>query len=116
MSDLALWPIGNCQVSALVDGAAGLVWGCQPQVDGDPLFCGLLSPRRDDTDEQPLPPGEWRISLVDQVSAEPRYLKASPIITTRLTDERGGAVDVIDFCPRFERSERMYRQIGRAHV
>ena len=112
MSDLALWPIGNCQVSALVDGAAGLVWGCQPQVDGDPLFCGLLSPRRDDTDEQPLPPGEWRISLVDQVSAEPRYLKASPIITTRLTDERGGAVDVTDFCPRFERSGRMYRPVA----
>src|SRR3546814_1099348 len=33
MSNLSLWPIGNCQVSALVDEAAGLVWGCQPRVD-----------------------------------------------------------------------------------
>jgi hypothetical protein len=45
MSDLNLWPIGNCQVSALVDSEAALVWACAPQVDGDPLFCALLSPK-----------------------------------------------------------------------
>ena len=39
MTDLSLWTIGNCQVSALIDEAAGLVWGCQPRIDGDPLFC-----------------------------------------------------------------------------
>ncbi len=44
MADLSLWPIGNCQVSALVDREAGFVWGCAPRVDGDPLFCSLLEP------------------------------------------------------------------------
>ena len=46
-NDLSLWPIGNCQVSTLVDGEAGFVWGCAPRVDGDPLFCALLEPKLD---------------------------------------------------------------------
>ena len=39
---LDLWPIGNCQVSALVDRAGRFVWGCVPRVDGDPVFSSLL--------------------------------------------------------------------------
>ena len=42
-SDLELWPIGNCQVSGLIDSRGGLVWGCVPRVDGDPAFCALLN-------------------------------------------------------------------------
>jgi len=104
MSDLDLWPIGNCQVSALVDRAAGFVWACQPRVDGDPLFCALLEPKS--------APGLWRIELEGQVSAAPRYLKNTPVLVTRLTDGEGGVVDVYDFCPRFERSGRMYRPVA----
>ena len=66
MSNLDLWPIGNCQVSALVDREAGFVWGCQPRVDGDPLFCSLLDPEGEGEDQR----GVWRISLENQVSAE----------------------------------------------
>src|SRR4051794_18972130 len=66
MADLALWPIGNCQVSALVDGAAGFVWACAPRVDGDPLFCALLEP---EGAAEP-PRGAWRIALEGQVAAE----------------------------------------------
>jgi len=105
MTSLDLWPIGNCQVSALVDNAAGLVWGCQPRVDGDPLFCSLLEPK----DEVR---GEWRVSLEGQVLAEPRYLKNTPILVTRLTDAEGGIAEVYDFCPRFDRSGRMYRPVA----
>jgi GH15 family glucan-1,4-alpha-glucosidase len=108
MSDLDLWPIGNCQVSALADGAAGLVWACQPRVDGDPMFCSLLDPKG----ESELPRGEWRISVENQVSAEPRYLKNTPILATRLTDADGAVAEVFDFCPRFERSGRMYRPVA----
>jgi len=106
MSSLDLWPIGNCQVSALADGAAGLVWACQPRVDGDPLFCRLLEPK--DAPER----GEWRIALENQVSAEPAYLKNTPILVTRLTDAEGQSCDVFDFCPRFERVGRMYRPVA----
>ncbi len=108
MTNLSLWPIGNCQVSALVDEAAGLVWGCQPRVDGDPLFCSLLNPKG----EGPLPAGEWRISVENQVKAEQWYLRNTPILVTRLTDGDGGAVEIFDFCPRFQRSGRMYRPVA----
>ena len=41
-ASLELWPIGNCQVSALIDRAGRYVWGCIPRVDGDPAFSSLL--------------------------------------------------------------------------
>jgi GH15 family glucan-1,4-alpha-glucosidase len=112
MRDLDLWPIGNCQVSALVDGDGGFVWACQPRVDGDPLFCSLLEPKG----ESAIPRGEWRISLENQVSAEPRYLKNTPILVTRLQDADGGVAELYDFCPRFERSGRMYRPVAFARI
>ena len=37
-SSLELWPVGNCQVSGMYDERGGLVWGCVPRVDGDPVF------------------------------------------------------------------------------
>ena len=112
MADLSLWPIGNCQVSALVDREAGFVWGCAPRVDGDPLFCSLLEPKG----ESALPRGEWRISVEDQVSAEQSYLRNTPILTTRLTDSEGAVAEIFDFCPRFERSGRMYRPVAFARI
>ncbi|HYE26925.1 MAG TPA: glycoside hydrolase family 15 protein [Allosphingosinicella sp.] len=108
MADLSLWPIGNCQVSALVDGEAGFVWGCAPRVDGDPLFCSLLEPKR----ESPVARGEWRISVENQVAAEQSYVRNTPILTTRLTDADGAVAEIFDFCPRFERSGRMYRPVA----
>jgi GH15 family glucan-1,4-alpha-glucosidase len=101
MADLALWPIGNCQVSALVDSEGGFVWACQPRVDGDPLFCSLLGGG-----------GEWRIAVENQVSAEQSYLRNTPILTTRLTDADGAVAEIFDFCPRFERSGRVYRPVA----
>ncbi|WP_265562671.1 glycoside hydrolase family 15 protein [Sphingomicrobium arenosum] len=114
MNNLNLWPIGNCQVSALVDDQAGFVWGCQPQVDGDPLFCSLLEPKGEG--RVGLPRGEWRFALEKQVSAEPRYDGNSPILITRLTDEDGGAVDVYDFCPRYMAKGRLYRPVAFARI
>ena len=108
MKDLNLWPIGNCQVSALIDAKAGLVWGCAPRVDGDPLFCSLLDPKQ----EEAMPRGEWRLSVENQISAEQRYLRNTPILVTRLTDADGGIAEVFDFCPRFDRSGRMYRPVA----
>ncbi|HEY6917181.1 MAG TPA: glycoside hydrolase family 15 protein [Allosphingosinicella sp.] len=112
MKNLSLWPIGNCQVSALVDEECGYVWSCAPQVDGDPLFCSLLDPKG----ESPLPRGEWRIALEGQVSAEQRYLRNTPILVTKLTDENGGIAEVFDFSPRFYRSGRMYRPVAFARI
>ncbi|MGN3974199.1 glycoside hydrolase family 15 protein [Tsuneonella sp. SYSU-LHT278] len=102
---LELWPVGNCQVSGLIDDEAGLVWGCVPRVDGDPVFCALVNGERQDV-------GVWRFALEDQVSATQRYVRNTPILVTRLEARDGSAVEISDFCPRFERSGRMYRPVA----
>ena len=106
---LELWPIGNCQVSALIDGAAGLVWGCAPRIDGDPVFCALVNGDRQGV-------GVWRFSLEGQVGASQHYVRNTSILVTRLEAEDGSAVEITDFSPRFERSGRMYSPVAFARV
>ncbi|WP_120718215.1 glycoside hydrolase family 15 protein [Tsuneonella amylolytica] len=108
-SSLELWPVGNCQVSGLIDDRAGLVWGCIPRVDGDPVFCALLGGERQDQ-------GVWRFELDGQVSATQSYVRNTPILVTRLEADDGSAVEVSDFAPRFERSGRMYRPVAFARI
>ena len=103
---LDLWPIGNCQVSALVDRSGRFVWGCLPRIDGDPAFCSLL-------DDAP-PAGEgafgfWEIDLDGAVETSQHYLRNTPILVTRHADAAGNAIEVTDFAPRFRRNGRMYR-------
>ena len=108
-ASLELWPIGNCQVSGLIDAAAGLVWACVPRVDGDPIFCALLNGERQDR-------GVWRFELEGQTAATQRYERNTPILVTRLEAADGSAVEITDFCPRFERSGRMYRPVAYARI
>ena len=103
-ADLELWPIGNCQVSGLVDRTGALVWGCVPRVDGDPVFCALLNGDRRDA-------GIWRFELEGQTSLEQHYERNTAILVTRIEAEDGSAVEIRDFCPRFESSGRMYRPV-----
>jgi GH15 family glucan-1,4-alpha-glucosidase len=110
---LDLWPIGNCQVSALVDRNGRFVWGCVPRVDGDPAFSSLLdaAPRAAEGAR-----GFWEIDLEDCVDTAQHYLENTPILVTRHTDRDGNAIEVIDFCPRFRRSGRMYRPVAFARI
>ncbi|RPF72513.1 glycoside hydrolase family 15 protein [Aurantiacibacter spongiae] len=105
VSDLELWPVGNCQVSGLIDRRGGIVWGCVPRVDGDPTFCALLNGSSQDV-------GVWRFELEGQVSARQEYIRNTPNLVTTLEAEDGSAVEILDFCPRFERSGRMYRPVA----
>jgi GH15 family glucan-1,4-alpha-glucosidase len=109
MPTLDLWPIGNCQVSALIDRAGRFVWGCVPKVDGDPLFASLLD-GRDPTADDAV--GLWAIDLEDCASVEQHYLTNTPILVTRMTDASGSVIEITDFCPRFERLGRMYRPVA----
>jgi len=97
-----LWPIGNCQVSALVDRTGRFVWGCVPRVDGDPAFSALL-----DADEPET--GYWAIEMEGATRTSQHYLRNTPILVTRHEDDSGNAVEVTDFCPRFTREGRAYR-------
>ena len=110
---LALAPIGNCAVSALVDGAGRFVWACAPRVDGDPLFCNLLSGRDPGDDDAP---GVWAIDLQDCVETSQSYDRNTATLRTVLTDARGGAVELVDFCPRYRRFNRtLSARCVRAH-
>ncbi|MXO61272.1 glycoside hydrolase family 15 protein [Altererythrobacter salegens] len=93
----------------MIDEAAGLVWGCVPRVDGDPVFCALLKGDRQDR-------GVWRFELEGQVSATQHYERNTPILVTRLEANDGSAVEISDFCPRFERSGRMYRPVAYVRI
>lgn len=103
MSTLDLGVIGNCAIAALVDRQATIVWGCFPRLDGDPVFCSLL-------DESAAEKGGFfATELIDQAHATQAYLVNSAILKTTLIDSAGGAVEIIDFAPRFPLHERIYR-------
>lgn len=108
-ADLELWPIGNCQVSGLIDREGALVWGCVPRVDGDPVFCSLLNGDNRDA-------GVWRFELEGQVSSSQHYIRNTPILITRLDAEDGSAVEILDFCPRYEGKGRMYRPVAMGRI
>lgn len=106
---LDLWPIGNCQASALIDRRGRFVWGCTPRIDGEPAFSSLL-------DDNP-PGGEgargfWEIDLEGCVRTTQSYLRNTPILVTRHEDAEGSAIEVTDFCPRFQRTGRVYRPVA----
>jgi len=109
-ASLDLWPIGNCQVSALVDRAGRFVWACVPRVDGDPVFSALLGGM------EPADDGYWGIELEDCVSIDQAYRRNTPVLISRHTDRAGNAVDVIDFCPRVQRRDRTYRPVAFARI
>jgi len=101
---LELGLIGNCEVAALIDEHASIVWGCLPRVDADPVFCSLLTT---DTGEDER--GVFGIALQDAARDTQRYLRNTAILETVLHDTHGNALRVVDFCPRFRARGRMFR-------
>jgi GH15 family glucan-1,4-alpha-glucosidase len=97
--DLAL--IGNGRTAALIDPCGRIVWWCYPRYDGDPVFCRLLS----GTEEK----GFADVLLDGMVEYRSEYLRNTAIVSTILTDRRGGSVRITDFAPRFRHYERIFR-------
>jgi GH15 family glucan-1,4-alpha-glucosidase len=108
-ASLDLWPIGNCQVSALVDRAGRFVWACVPRVDGDPVFAALVAGSDVGDPGGPVSSSVWAIDLCDSVSIDQRYMRNTPVLISRHYDDAGNAAEVIDFCPRVQARNRTYR-------
>ncbi|MFO1184932.1 MAG: glycoside hydrolase family 15 protein [Bauldia sp.] len=102
-SSLDLGVIGNAAIAALLDGEGGIVWFCVPRLDGDPVFCRLLSGDK--------PFGEWRIVVPHLVHAEQSYRRNTAILETILTDADGSSVRIVDFAPRFRSQSRVFRPV-----
>lgn len=108
-SNLDLAPIGNCSVSALVDRQGRFVWACAPRIDGDPVFSALMdgaSPEH----------GFWAVELEGLVAVEQAYVRNTAVLRTVLRAGDGGAVEILDFCPRHLKHARIYRPIAFARV
>jgi pentatricopeptide repeat protein len=105
---LDLWPIGNCQVSALLDRAGRFVWGCVPRVDGYPVFSLLLDNETPGTAAR----GIWAIELEDCAGITQDYVRNTPVLVSRHADRAGGIIEVSDFCPRIRRADRTYRPVA----
>jgi GH15 family glucan-1,4-alpha-glucosidase len=96
--DLAL--VGNGTIGALIDERGSVVWCCFPRFDGDPAFCGLLG-----GDPPAKPHGVFTIDIDDATRTEQAYLPDTPILVTRIFDDRGDGVEITDFCPRYGPNE-----------
>ena len=104
-SNLHLGVIGNGSFGALVDARGRVVWACLPAFDGDPAFCALLSPRTQDG-------GDFGIELEDFARAEQGYVANTAVLRTVLHDSHGGAVEILDFAPRWRQNGRFYRPVS----
>lgn len=102
-SSLDLGLIGNCQVGALIDSAAEIVWYCLPRFDGDPVFNSLLQEHETGSGK-----GYCSIELIEQIKTEQCYLPNSAVLVTRCTDMQGGVIEITDFAPRFRQHRRMF--------
>ena len=102
--NLELGVIGNCEVAALIDEKASIVWGCLPAPDGDPAFCALLS---DDTGEDAT--GVFAVDMRDAATWTQRYLRNTAILETVIHDTHGNALRIVDFCPRYVTRGRIFR-------
>ena len=102
-ASLDLGVTGNCIISALIDREARVVWSCLPRLDGDPVFHALVD------DGAASGRGYWSIELAGFERSEQEYVANTAVLVTRLFSSNGSAVEVTDFCPRFEREGRMFR-------
>jgi hypothetical protein len=103
MNTLDLGLVGNGSFGALVDARGRVVWSCLPAFDGDPAFCALLQPKIDG--------GDWSVELEDFSHAEQHYIDNTAVLRTLLHDAHGGAIELVDFAPRWRQHGRFYRPV-----
>jgi GH15 family glucan-1,4-alpha-glucosidase len=101
-ANLDLAVIGNCQIAALIDAPGSIVWACLPRLDGDPVFCGLLSPVGD------AGRGTFSISMEGAARIRQRYVRNTAVVET-VHEGSEATVRVTDFCPRFQTRDGVHR-------
>jgi GH15 family glucan-1,4-alpha-glucosidase len=103
-ASLELALIGNCTVGALVSRSGSIVWCCLPRFDSLPVFDALLA----SADGLPLD-GAMTVELEGLARVEQAYDPGTAIVRTRLWDDRGQGVELVDFAPRFVNRDRVFR-------
>ena len=103
MNNLDLALIGNSDIAALINARGTIVWSCMPRFDSDAVFCSLLRERPNAGDF-----GFFAVEIADFARAEQAYVEHTAILSTRLHDLHGGAIEIVDFAPRFNQYGRMF--------
>jgi len=94
--------IGNCAFLALVDTHANVGWLCWPRFDSSFVFGTLLDDEKGGSfSVEP----EW-----ETFTSQQEYIYNTNILETTFNCE-DGSFKVIDFAPRFENYERMYKPL-----
>src|ERR1700754_2394490 len=106
MSSLDLAVIGNSSVAPLVDRQARIVFASLPRLDSDPVFCALL--RGGDAAGAAPADGALSVELIDYSESEQTYLENTAVLHSVLRDKNGGAVEVVDFAPRYDMYNRTH--------
>jgi GH15 family glucan-1,4-alpha-glucosidase len=100
MSQLDYALIGNCQISALLDKKARIVWSCMPRFDSPAIFASLLG-----EDEN----GVWSIlPETDDYETKQSYVRNTNVVRTEFHLGSGDRYDVYDFAPRFHSRDAVY--------
>jgi GH15 family glucan-1,4-alpha-glucosidase len=100
-NSLSLGMIGNCAYSGLIDREGRLMWCCLPRFDADPVFNALLDPGENGA--------VWQFELEGFERSEQEYEPNTAVLRTRLYDNRGQGIELVDFAPRFWNRGRMFR-------
>ncbi|HLO96714.1 MAG TPA: trehalase-like domain-containing protein, partial [Burkholderiaceae bacterium] len=103
-ASLELALIGNCQISALIDARAQIVWCCMPRFDSTPVFDALMH-----SDSGIGTEGVLSVEIEHLARSEQRYEPGTAIVRTELWDEQGQGIEVVDFAPRFITRDRPFR-------
>ncbi|MEZ5650893.1 MAG: glycoside hydrolase family 15 protein [Burkholderiaceae bacterium] len=95
--------VGNCTYGALIDQRARVVWCCLPRFDSPPVFMSLLTDATEPTE------GTFAIDIDGYARSEQSYIENTGILQTRMYDDQGHGLEVIDFAPRFFERNRTFR-------
>jgi GH15 family glucan-1,4-alpha-glucosidase len=100
MSQLDYSVIGNCQISAILDKQARIVWCCMPRFDSPAVFAALLG--NEET-------GIWSLTPAEPFECRQRYVRNTNVVLTEFHLQNGDRFDVYDFAPRFVEGGGFYR-------
>ena len=108
-ADLNLGVIGNCTINALIDRRGCVVWCCMPRPDAEPVFNALLAGADTTGDDVS---GLFDVLIENFAAARQHYEPNTAVLVTRLEDTQGQALEIIDFCPRFNRFGRRFHPMA----
>jgi GH15 family glucan-1,4-alpha-glucosidase len=93
--------VGNCQYLAYIDQESSVTWMCWPQMDSSFIFGQLLDNEKG---------GAFKVIPQTSFKTTQTYVENTCILITTFECE-DGAFEVVDFAPRFDMHDRMFRPI-----